>query len=163
MNRAVLSMMLLASSGAASAQPAPVRLLSQPGELAAWLSDRDPMIDAQRARLAAARATGRPPRVLPTPQLTLGASDFVIGQTNAASGGPGSANPSLSLGQTLIFTAGIDQLIELGKREPRQNAADLRARAAAETATGTLGGRVGEATQAPGKLANAPRPRRAPE
>ena len=154
MKRAVLSMMLVASSGAARAQPAPVtRLLAQPGELAAWLHDRDPTIDAQRSRLEAAHATARQTRVLPNPQLNLGVSDFVIGQTNAASGGPGSANPSLSLGQTLIFTAGIDQLIELGKREPRQNAADLRARAAAETATGTLGGRVGEATQTLGKLA----------
>jgi cobalt-zinc-cadmium efflux system outer membrane protein len=154
MNRAVLSMMLLASAGAARAQPAPVtRLLAQPGELAVWLRDRDPVIDAQRARLEAARATARQTRVLPNPQLNLGVSDFVIGQTNAASGGPGSANPSLSLGQTLIFTAGIDQLIELGKRAPRQSAADLRARAAAETATGTLGGRIGEATRTLGKLA----------
>jgi Cu/Ag efflux pump CusA len=52
MKRAVSSMMLVASSGVARAQPAPVtRLLAQPGELAAWLHDRDPMSDAQRARL----------------------------------------------------------------------------------------------------------------
>src|SRR5262249_35641267 len=110
MNRAVLSMMVLASSGVASAQPAPVAtLLAQPGDLAAWLRDRDPLIDAQRARLDAARAAARQTRVLPNPQLSLGASDFVVGQTNAASGGPGSGNPPLTLGQTLIFTAGVDQ------------------------------------------------------
>jgi outer membrane protein, heavy metal efflux system len=154
MNRAVLSMMVLASAGVARAQPAPVAaLLAQPGELAAWLGERDPLVDAQRARLDAARAAARQTRALPNPQLNVGASDFVIGQTNAASGGPGSANPPLTLGQTLIFTAGVDQLIELGKREPRQNAADLRVRAAAETATGALGGRIGEATQTLGKLA----------
>ncbi|HEX3758100.1 MAG TPA: TolC family protein [Kofleriaceae bacterium] len=137
------------------AEPAPAlrTLLAQPGELAAWLRDRDPLIDAQRARVDAARATARQTRALPNPQLNLGASDLVIGQTNANSGGPGSENPPLSLGKTLIFTAGIDQLIELGKRGPRQNAADLRVRAAGETAAGTLGARIGEATQALGKLA----------
>src|SRR5262249_54387342 len=137
------------------AQPAPslATLLAKPDELAAWLRDRDPLIDAQRARLDAARAAARQTRVLPNPQLNLGVSDIVIGQTNNGSGGPGSENPSLSLGKTLIFTAGVDQLIELGKRGPRQSAADLRVRAAAETAAGTLGGRIGEATQALGKLA----------
>src|SRR5262245_6079816 len=154
MNRAVLSIIVLASSGVARAQPAPVAtLLARPGELAAWLGERDPLVDAQRARLDAARAAARQTRALPNPQLTAGASDFVIGQSNAGNGGPGSANPPLTLGQTLIFTAGVEQLIELGKREPRQNAADLRVRAAAETATGTLGGRIGEATQTLGKLA----------
>jgi cobalt-zinc-cadmium efflux system outer membrane protein len=141
--------------GDARAEPAPAlrTLLAQPGELAAWLRERDPLIDAQRARLDAARAAARQTRTLPNPQLNLGVSDLVIGQTNAASGGAGSENPPLSLGKTLIFTAGVDQLIELGKRGPRQCAADLRVRAAAETATGTLGTRLGEATQTVGKLA----------
>lgn len=153
MMRAV-SMMLLAIAGVARAQPAPVpRLLAQPGELATWLADRDPIIDAQRARIAAAQAAARQTRTLPNPQLNLGVSDLVIGPTNAGSGGAGSSSPGLSLGQTLIFTTGVEQLIELGKRGPRQNAADLRARAAAETATGALGGRIGEATQTLGKLA----------
>lgn len=128
-------------------------LLTQPAQLAAWLSARDPLVEAQRAKIEAAQASARQARVLPNPQLNLGVSDFVIGQTNAASGGPGSSNPSLSLGQTLIYTAAIDQLIELGKREPRRNAADLRVQAAAQTAAGTLGERVGDATQLLGKLA----------
>jgi outer membrane protein, heavy metal efflux system len=158
MHRAWWSIAWIASlAGGARAEPEPAptlrTLLAQPGELAAWLRDRDPLIDAQRARLDAARAAARQTRVLPNPQLNLGVSDFVIGQTNAGSGGPGSDNPALSLGKTLIFTAGVDQLIELGKRGPRQSAADLRVRAAAETAAGTLGGRIGEATQALGKLA----------
>jgi len=142
-------------AGGARAEPAPAlrALLARPGELAAWLRDRDPLIDAQRARLDAARAAARQTRALPNPQLNLGASDLVIGRTNAASGGPGSDNPPLSLGKTLIFTAGVDQLIELGKRAPRQSAADLRVRAATETATGALGARIGEATQTLGKLA----------
>jgi len=157
MTRVLASAVLLMTvCGTASADEnaAPLRtLLTQPAQLAAWLSARDPRIEAQRAKLEAARATARQARVLPNPQLNLGVSDFVIGQTNAASGGPGSANPSLSLGQTLIYTAAIDQLIELGKREPRRQAADLRVQAAAQTAAGTLGQRVGDATQLLGKLA----------
>lgn len=156
MVRALFSIVLVAGSFRATrAEPAPplARLLAQPGELAAWLRDRDPTIDAQRARVDAARAAARQARVLPNPQLNLGVSDIVIGRTNAASGGPGSDHPSLSLGRTLIFTAGADQLIELGKRGPRRSAADLRVREAAETATAALGNRLGDASQAIGKLA----------
>jgi len=111
------------------------------------------VIDAQRARIEAAQAAARQTRVIPNPQLNFGVSDIVIGKTNAGSGGAGSDDPSLSLGKTLIFTAGVEQLVELGKRGPRQNAADLRVREAAETATGALGTRLGDATQSLGKLA----------
>jgi cobalt-zinc-cadmium efflux system outer membrane protein len=156
MNRALTTTVLLASAlGTARAEPAPPLpgLLAQPAELARWLRQRDPLIDAQRARLDAARAATRQARVLPNPQLNLGVSDFVIGRTNAGSGEPGSDRPALSLGKTLIYTAGIEQLIELGKREPRRNAADLRGRAAEETVTSTLGERLGDATAVLGKLA----------
>src|SRR5690349_4926497 len=155
MHRAWSLVWIVSLASAARAEPAPPlrALLARPGELAAWLRERDPLIDAQRARVDAARAAARQTRALPNPQLNLGVSDIVIGKTNAQNGGPGSENPPLSLGKTLIFTAGVDQLIELGKRGPRQSAADLRVRAAAETATGTLGARLGEATQMLGKLA----------
>lgn len=155
MHRAWSIAWIVSLASSARAEPAPPlrALLARPDELAAWLRERDPLIDAQRARLDAARAAARQTRALPNPQLNLGVSDFVIGRTNAGSGGAGSESPPLSLGKTLIFTAGVDQLIELGKRGPRQNAADLRVRAAAETATGTLGARVGEATQMLGRLA----------
>jgi len=149
-----IAMVASLSAGArAETAPALARLLTQPGELASWLRDRDPVIDAQRARIEAAQAAARQTRVIPNPQLNFGVSDIVIGKTNAGSGGAGSEDPSLSLGKTLIFTAGVEQLVELGKRGPRQNAADLRVREAAETATGALGTRLGDATQSLGKLA----------
>jgi cobalt-zinc-cadmium efflux system outer membrane protein len=156
MNRVLSTAVFVASlSGIAAAEPAPSLpvLLAQPAQLAAWLRDRDPAVDAARAKVEAALAAARQSRVLPNPQLNLGVSDFVIGKTNAGSGEPGSQTPSLGLGKTLIYTAGVEQLIELGKRGPRQNAADLRSRAAAETAAGTLGDRLGDATQMLGKLA----------
>ena len=156
MKRALTTIVMIASLfDRVRAEPAPSlrTLLAQPSELAAWLRDHDPLIDAQRARVLAAQAAARQARVLPNPQLNLGVSDIVLGQTNAASGGPGSANPPLPLGKTLIFAVGVDRLVELGKREPRRNAADLRGRAAAETAAGTLGERLGDAMGMLGKLA----------
>ena len=156
MNRVLSTTVLVASlSGIAAAETAPSlpALLAQPVQLAAWLRDRDPAIEAAHAKLDAALAAARQTHVLPNPQLNLGVSDFVIGRTNAGSGEPGSQNPPLSLGKTLIYTAGVEQMIELGKRGPRQTAAELRSKAAAQTATGTLGDRLGEATQTLGKLA----------
>jgi cobalt-zinc-cadmium efflux system outer membrane protein len=131
---------------------APVaKLLAEPEQLAAWLGDRDPMVESQRAKIAAAAASARQTRVIPNPTLNLGVSDFVLGQTNNSTNSP--ATPRLGLGETLIYTAGVDELIEIGKREPRQNAADTRHREASETAVGTLGSRLSDATQNLGKLA----------
>jgi len=93
MHRASWSIVWIVSlASGARAEPAPPlrALMTQPGELAQWLRERDPLIDAQRARLDAARAAARQTRTLPNPQLNLGASDLVIGRTNANSGGPGS-------------------------------------------------------------------------
>jgi outer membrane protein, heavy metal efflux system len=139
--------------GIAHAEPAPrepapaVRaLLADPAQLASWLRARDPLVDAQRARVEAARAAARQTHVLPNPQLNLSVSDFVIGQNNPT-------DQQLSLGQTLIYSAAIDQLFEIGKRGPRQAAAELRTRVAQESATGALGQRLGDTTALLGKVA----------
>jgi outer membrane protein, heavy metal efflux system len=89
--------------------------------------------------------------VLPNPQLTFTTGGFVIGQTNASDGGATSHAP-LSLGQTTNYELGLGELIEIGKRGPRKDAADTRAREAGITAIGALGDRLGDATAALGKL-----------
>jgi cobalt-zinc-cadmium efflux system outer membrane protein len=150
--RSVVVALVMASTVASADDAVPVaKLLAEPDQLAAWLGDRDPMIESQRAKIAAASAAARQTRVIPNPTLNVGVSDFVIGHTNNSSTTP--STPALGLGQTLIYTAGIDQLIEIGKRGPRQNAADTRRREASETAVGTLGSRLSDAMQNLGKLA----------
>ncbi|CAN5404643.1 hypothetical protein BH11MYX1_BH11MYX1_11960 [soil metagenome] len=150
---AVLSTFVATVSPARADDAAPVRsLLADPTQLAAWLRDRDPVIEASRAKVEAARAQGEQARVLPNPQVTLATGGYVLGSTNSSDGSAGSANPKLGLGQTTNVSVGIGEMIELGKRGHRRDAADARSRAAGEMAVGTLGARLGDATAALGKL-----------
>ena len=145
----------LLGSARAQAEDAPSvkALLDDPARLAAWLRDHDPMLESARNKVAAAQAQGEQARVLPNPQLQFAAGGFVIGKTNP------DTPSSLGLGETTNFQIGIGELIELGKRAPRRNAADLRSREAGETAVGALGARIGLATAALGQLAYVSRKR----
>ena len=92
MHRASCSIVWIAClAGGARAEPPPAlrALLARPDELAAWLRERDPLIDAQRARVDAARAAARQTRALPNPQLNLGASDLVIDWSTVAADASG--------------------------------------------------------------------------
>lgn len=143
---------MLASTSAVADDAAPVaKLLADPEQLAAWLGARDPVVESQRAKIEASAAAARQARVVPNPTLNVGVSDFVLGATNNSTLTP--TTPALGLGDTLIYTAGINELVEIGKREPRRNAADLRHREASETAIDKLGSRLTDATQNLGKLA----------
>jgi len=131
---------------------APVRtLLADPAQLAAWLRDRDPMMESARAKVEAAHANTEQARVFPNPQLSFTTGGFVLGNTNATDGGPTSHMP-LTLADTTNFEVGVGELIEIGKRGPRKDAADTRAREAGETAVGALGERLNDATTTLGKL-----------
>ena len=52
--------------------PAVRAMLADPGQLAAWLAARDPMIESSRARTEAAAELGEQAGVLPNPQLQAG-------------------------------------------------------------------------------------------
>lgn len=133
---------------------APVKqLLTDPNQLATWLRDRDPRMASARAKVEAAAATTEQARVLPNPQLSFTAGGFVIGQTNNGDGSGNSATPRLGLADTTNYQVGLSELIEIGKRGPRKNAADTRAREAGEVSLASLGDRIGDVTQALGKLA----------
>src|SRR5437763_1058797 len=127
----LLSMLVAGPSLARADEAPPVRaLLADPAQLAAWLRERDPVLESARAKVEAASEIGEQARVLPNPQIQAAVGGFVIGSTNNNSGGPGSTDPHLPLSQTTNFQLGIGELVELGKRGPRQNAADTRAREA---------------------------------
>ena len=150
---AVVMLALLPTTARADGPP-PVRaLLGDPALLAAWLRDRDPVVESARDKTEAANELDLQTRVYPNPQINAVAGGFVVGATNKGTGSAGDDKPRLSLAQTTYFMLGIGELFELGKREPRQNAAGLRARAAGEATVGTLGTRLGDATAMLGRLA----------
>ena len=139
----------LRPAAARADDPAPVRaLLADPTMLATWLRDRDPLIDSSWARAAAASALAQQARVLPNPQLSLGWGGIALGRGNLQAGMTGPTG----LGQVSNVTIGASELLELGKRGPRANAADVRTREAGESAVGTLGDRITAATAALARL-----------
>jgi len=151
MKLAVVLMPALVWSGVARADdgpPAVRAMLADPGQLAAWLAARDPMVESSRARTEAAAELGEQARVLPNPQLQAGVGGIAVGDPNKFMGvGP------TDFGHTGNFSVGVGELVEIGKRGPRRSAADLRAREAGESAVGALGARLGDATATLGKLA----------
>jgi cobalt-zinc-cadmium efflux system outer membrane protein len=153
MKLAVVLMPAVLWSGTARADdggtPAVRAMLADPGQLAAWLEARDPIVESSRARTEAAAELGEQARVLPNPQLQAGVGGISVGDPNKF---PPTVGPT-SFSQTGNFSVGLGELVEIGKRGPRGNAADLRAREAGEAAVGALGARLGDATETLGKLA----------
>ena len=151
MKLAVVLVPAIVWSTAARADDTPAirAMLADPGQLAAWLRERDPIVESSKARIEAAQEQGEQARVFPNPQLLGGVGGIAVGDPNKFMGTQGPT----SFGQTANYSIGIGELFEIGKRGPRQNAADLRAREAGEAAVGVLGARLGDATATLGRLA----------
>ena len=141
---------LWSAAARADDTPAIRAMLADPGQLAAWLRARDPMVESAKARTEAAQEQGEQARVFPNPQLQGSVGGLAVGGGNNFE--PSMTGPT-SFSRTGNYAIGIGELFEIGKRGPRQNAADLRAREAGEAAVGTLGARLGDATATLGKLA----------
>jgi len=133
--------------GVARAQPsedvasASTLLVSSP-HLVAWLRTRSAGVRAATEKTRQAEAEARQAGVLPNPTLGLTLGGVPVGETNP---------PGLGFSDTANFTVGLTEVVELGKRGPRQRGANLRARAAAEDGVGTLAERLGDARLALGK------------
>ena len=125
------------------------KLLGDPAQLAQRLHDIDPLVGAARARVGAALAQSQQARVLPNPELQAGLGGITLGRGNNYGGMMGPT----SLGSTGNVSLGIGELIEIGKRGPRRNAADLRVNEASQEAIAALGGRIADGTELLGKLA----------
>lgn len=108
-------------------------------ELAAFVWAHAPGLDAQRARLAAARAEVDKALRLPNPELDVGVNTLPVGPLNPT-------NPPALQSQPLLdvpnLQLGLSVLLEVGKRGPRQTATAEAARAAALDALDDLRRRV---------------------
>jgi outer membrane protein, heavy metal efflux system len=130
---------------AASQAAAPARadtLLRDDRALVTWMS-RSYEVSAAKQELAAARAEYRDSQLLPNPSVDVGVSNLALGPSNPR---------DLPVSKMLIYNAGISELVELGKRGPRGDAAAMRAYAAERGVASTLGERVADARLALGRL-----------
>ncbi|MBF5041148.1 MULTISPECIES: TolC family protein [Myxococcaceae] len=113
---------LLLSPFAAHAEPPTLALSTLPSqsELAALLWQRSPELAAARGRIGAALAEQRRAHLLPNPGLDLSWNTIPVGPHNPE---------DLPFSQIPNYAVSVSELIELGKRGPRQEAAAASARA----------------------------------
>lgn len=140
---AVVSVVLCASG--------PTLQLSSVGRgdaLAELLWRRSPDLQLARAQVAQAQADFQKTQRLPNPDLDLNVGTLPVGQLNP----PGLKDPYLNIPNVSV---GLSVLVELGKREPRQNAAEQRAQVAAQQALDQLRGKLFEAYGVLGDIAAA--------
>jgi cobalt-zinc-cadmium efflux system outer membrane protein len=116
-------------------------LLADPGRLAEWVSTRHPEVQAARARIEQAEAAVSQSRVIPNPTLQAGVGGLTIGARNQIS-------PTRGYGDTINWTVGLTETIELGKRGPRAEAARLRRDASRASARDVLAERLADARDA---------------
>jgi len=117
-----------------SANVASVRaLLHDDATLSTWIRMRSAEVGASSARVEQAEAEVGTSRLLPNPVVDFGLSDLVVGPTNPR---------GLGYGETAIYSVGLTGTIELGKRGPRVEAAELRAASSRKWVASTLGERI---------------------
>jgi cobalt-zinc-cadmium efflux system outer membrane protein len=121
-------------------------LLADPAALVAWLKRMNPDVRAAASRIQQADAQVGASRVWQNPTLDLGLNNITVGRFNRPS-------PGVTRADTLSYTVGVSQTIELGKRGPRVEAAKLRRDASSEEYRSTLLGLVSDARGAMTKVA----------
>jgi len=100
----------------------------------------NPDVRAAAARVEQADAQVGGSRAWQNPTLDLGLNNVSVGRFNRSAG--------VSRADTLSYSVGVSQTIELGKRGPRVEAAKLRREASSEEYRGTLLGLVSDARAA---------------
>jgi cobalt-zinc-cadmium efflux system outer membrane protein len=120
----------------------PVRLLLSDGAaLEAWLTRRNPELAAARARIDQAEAGVSQSHVIPNPTLDIGAS-----------GSLAVSDPAQNFGDTVNYSIGLSETIEIGKRGPRSRAAELRRDSARAETRGVLAERLADARDSLAKI-----------
>jgi cobalt-zinc-cadmium efflux system outer membrane protein len=148
----------LATSGALAQtppKPAPATaqvssLLRDDRAVTEWLEQRHHDVRAAEARVAQSRADLGAARILlPNPQLDVTLGGLQVGAANTYGG----MKPISSFGDTYNIGVGLTQTIELGKRGPRIDAAELRLAGSGKAYLDTLGDRVADARTALARVA----------
>jgi len=121
-------------------------LLADPQALVAWLTRMNPDVHAARARVAQANDQVGASRLWQNPTLGLGLNNISVGRVNPVA-------PGVTRADTLSYSIGAAQTIELGKRGPRSDAAKLHRDASSEEYRGTLLGLVSDARAAMTRVA----------
>src|SRR4051812_22540228 len=104
-------------------------LLKDDASLVQRVRARSSQVAASSARVLQAEAERGTSRLVPNPIVDFSLSDIPIGHTNP---------PGLGWNETTIYSVGLTETIELGKRGPRAEAADLRVQSARKSAWNTL-------------------------
>ena len=125
-------------------------LLRDDAALLEWVGRRNGEVLAADARIAQAGADVGASRILlPNPTADFAVGGFTLGRTNPSAGSGDPKYPNgLGFGDTSNFNVGLSQTIELGKRGPRMEAADLRLQGAKKSYEVTLADKLADARYA---------------
>jgi cobalt-zinc-cadmium efflux system outer membrane protein len=131
-------------SQASPPRAAPVgALLRDERALGEWVARLHAEVRAADARITQAQADVSTSRLVQNPTLDTTLGGLTVGPRNPT---------TLSFGETMNVSVGLTQTIELGKRGPRIEAAELRAEAAKRAFAGTLADRIADARLALGRV-----------
>ena len=135
------------ASPSAPGRAAPIAtLLADPQALVAWLSRMNPEVRAASARVAQTNDRVGASRLWQNPTLDARVNNITVGRFNQPT-------PGTSRADTVSYSIGLSQTIELGKRGPRSEAAQLHRDASIEEYRGTLLGLVTDARWAMTRVA----------
>jgi cobalt-zinc-cadmium efflux system outer membrane protein len=118
-------------------------LLADPARLAEWIASRNPDVAAANARVSQSEASVGQSRVIPNPTLQAGVGGLTVGTRNPS---------SIPYGDTVNWSVGLSETIELGKRGPRARAAELRRDASRASAHDVLAQRLADARDSMARL-----------
>jgi cobalt-zinc-cadmium efflux system outer membrane protein len=134
----------------AAATPKPgavsvAQLLRDSAALRALVLKKSPQVAAADARIVQAQADVGTAHLLPNPTVDMSAGGILVGSPNPTSG--------QNYGQTASFDVGVSEMIEIGKRGPRIEAANNRLESVKAQAQSSTQDAVGDAREALGKVA----------
>jgi cobalt-zinc-cadmium efflux system outer membrane protein len=133
----VAPMFMLHAAAVTASSPPAAALLQDTPRLLEWLRAQSPEAAAADARVGQARAdVGQATVWFPNPSVNMGVGGWPLGPTNPA---------GLGLHETVNFSAGVSQPLEVAKRGPRMRSAELGLQSERENRVALLTQRLSDA------------------